>query len=190
MVWTRDTVLITGSDRFIPEDGRLTILNIQQNDEGVYRCSIRLLGIVDSKLITVNVLERNSLSPRIVEPMNPIEVFYRDSLDLHCLLEAPMGEVHYTWTVDTLSELRLLTNTTPNFHRDAGKFVGGRYTCRVEDNYGYDEKVFFVRILGKDNEGLGYTNSITLYCASHTNIIIMTYTPYRTIIIMLILIIP
>ena len=152
MIWTRNNMSIT-DDRFIPEDGCLTILNIRKGDDAIYRCSINLLGIVDSRLITVNVLERSEKAPRIVEPMNPIEVMYRDSLDLYCQLEAPEN-VYYTWTVDTLSELRLrLTNTTPSFHRAAGKFVGGRYTCRVENNHGYDEQVFFVRLLGKDHEG-------------------------------------
>jgi hypothetical protein len=150
MIWTRDNLVINVDDRFISEDGRLTILNIQENDEGVYRCSIHLLGIVDSEYITVDVLERNSLAPRIVEPLYPIEVVYSDSLNLHCQLEEPM-DVYYTWTVDTSSELRFLTNTTPSFHRDVDKFVGGRYTCRVENNYGYDEQIYFVRILGKVN---------------------------------------
>ena len=45
MVWTHDDVVITGGDRFIPENGRLTILNIGNGDEGVYRCAISHLGI-------------------------------------------------------------------------------------------------------------------------------------------------
>ena len=59
MVWVRDNVVITG-DRFIPEDGRLTILNIRDGDDGEYRCSLRRLDIVGSRYITVNVLKRNS----------------------------------------------------------------------------------------------------------------------------------
>ena len=51
--------------------------------------------------------------------------------------------------VDTSNEFGLFTNATPSFHRDADKFIGGRYTCRVENNYGYDEQIFFVTILGK-----------------------------------------
>ena len=144
MVWTRDNAQIL-NERFIPEDGRLTILNIQNGDNAIYRCSIARLGIVDSRLITVAVLERSELAPRIVEPRNPIEVMYRDSLDLHCQVEIPKDNFYYTWTVDTLSELSLLTNTTPSFHRNSGKFVGGRYTCRVENDFGYDEQVFFIR---------------------------------------------
>ena len=149
MVWTRDNGRIL-NERFIPEDGRLTILNIQNSDNAIYRCSLDRLGIVDSRLITVTVLERSELAPRIVEPRNPIEVMYRDSLDLYCQVEIPKDNFCYTWTVDTLSELSLLTNTTPSLHRNAGKFVGGRYTCRVENDFGYDEQIFFVRLLGKD----------------------------------------
>jgi hypothetical protein len=157
MLWTRNNTNVgTTDERFIPEDGRLTILNIRDSDDAIYGCLIDRHGIVDSRFITVTVLERDSLAPRIVEPSNPIEVVYRDLLDLHCQLVDPRDDVYYTWTVDTSSELRLLTiyNTTPTFHQDVGKFVGGRYTCRVENNYGYDEQIFFVTILGKSHETL------------------------------------
>jgi hypothetical protein len=103
MVWLRDNAVIDNDDRFIPEDGHLTILNIREGDEGDYRCAIRLLGIVDSRYITVNVLERDSLAPRIIQPMNPIQVAYNDSLDLHCQLAVRRDDVYYTWTVDTAS---------------------------------------------------------------------------------------
>ena len=148
MVWTRDDVIVTG-DRFTGEDGRMRIQNIQESDGGVYRCSIRLLGIVDSRDVTVNVLERDSLAPRIVEPSNPIEVVYGNPLDILCQLEEQRNDVHYTWTVDTDYEDNHFKNTTPSLHRDAHNFLGGRYTCKAENIYGYDEQVFHVRILGK-----------------------------------------
>ena len=149
MIWTRDNALIT-NDRFTLEDGRMRIQNIQENDEGVYRCSINRLGIVDSRYITVNVLERSELAPRIVEPMNPIEVLYGDPLDLVCLLEVQRDDVLYTWTVNSANfEDSHTRNTTPTLHRDAYQFLGGRYTCKAENKYGYDEQVFYVRILGK-----------------------------------------
>ena len=156
MVWTHNSTNVGITDeRFIPEDGRLTILNIQDGDEGIYRCALNQLqvGIVDSRFITVHVLERHSLAPRIVEPLNPIEVVYWNSLDLHCQLKDPRDDIYYTWTVDTslTSNFGLFTklNATPEFHQDVGKFIEGRYTCRVENNYGYDEQIFFVTILGK-----------------------------------------
>ena len=138
MIWTRDNVTIT-DDRFTLEDGRMKIQNIQENDEGVYRCSINLLGIVDSRFITVNVLERSELAPRIAEPMNPIEVVYGDPLDLQCQLEVQRNDVHYTWTVDTDYEDNHFKNTTPTLHRNAYEFLGGRYTCKAVNEYGYDK---------------------------------------------------
>ncbi|MGJ8945984.1 immunoglobulin domain-containing protein, partial [Salmonella enterica subsp. enterica serovar Kentucky] len=123
--------------------------NIQKNDEGVYRCSINRLGIVDSRFINVNVLERSELAPRIVEPMSPIEVVYGGPLYLVCQLEVQRDNILYTWTVDTDFEDNHFKNTTPTFHRDAYQFLGGRYTCKAENEYGYDEQVSYVRILGK-----------------------------------------
>jgi hypothetical protein len=157
MTWTRNNTNVgTTDERFIPEDDHLTILNIRADDDVLYECLLGRHGIIDSRFVTVAVLERSSLAPRIVEPSNPIEVVYWDSLDLHCRLVVPRDDVYYTWTVDTSSEFRLLTNMTPMFHQDIDKFVGGRYTCRVENNYGYDEQIFFVTILGKNHETLGY----------------------------------
>jgi hypothetical protein len=153
MVWLRDNLVINDDDRFTTEDGQMRIQNIEENDGGVYRCSISLLGIVDTKYITVNVLERDSLAPRIVEPSNPIQVMYGYPLDLTCQLEElrdiDNSDVQYTWTVDTDYEDNHFKNTTAAFHRDAYQFLRGRYTCKAENDYGYDEQVFHVRILGK-----------------------------------------
>ena len=155
MVWIRDNLVITAGEKFIPEDGRLTILNIGDGDEGVYRCSLRHLGIVDSRYITINVLEREILAPRIIEPSNPIEVVYGDPLDILCQLQEQRDDVQYTWTVNTgRYEDNHFKNATPTFHRDAYDFLGGRYTCKAENEYGYDEQVFHVRILGKSLQAI------------------------------------
>ena len=53
MIWTRDNMVITDG-RFILEDGRMRIQNIQESDEGIYRCSINRLVIVDSTFINVS----------------------------------------------------------------------------------------------------------------------------------------
>ena len=159
MVWTRNDLLLSKNGRFCPENGRLTIQNIQRDDAATYRCSLNHLGIHDSRYITVAVLERSELAPTIVEPMNPIEVMYRDPLDLLCQLEEPRNNVHYTWTVDTDFEDSHIANTTSALHRDAEQFLGGRYTCKAENEYGYDEQVFFVKILGRLNHELAIFDS-------------------------------
>ena len=148
MIWTHDDMVIT-DDRFTLEDGRMRIQNIQESDEGIYKCSINRLGIVDQRYITVNVLEWSEFAPRIIEPSNPIEVMYRDPLDLTCQLEVQRDDVYYTWTVDTDYEDNHFMNTTPTLHRDPYQFLGGRYTCIAVNGYGYDEQVFYIRILGK-----------------------------------------
>ena len=168
MAWLRDDVLISG-DRFIPEDGRLTILDIGDGDEGVYRCSLRRLGIIASRYVTINVLERRSLAPRIVEP-NPIEVVFGDPLDILCQLEDQRDGVHYTWTVNTDYEDNHFKNATPAFHRNASQFLAGRYTCKAENEYGYDEQVFYVRILGKSEQ------AIRVHVARVTIIIFLYFT--------------
>ena len=108
-------------------DDRLTlsIQNIQQNDSAIYRCSI-IIRLHESQFITVNILKWDSLAPRIVEPSNSIiQVIYN----------------HYK-------------NTTPTLHRDAHQFLGGRYTCKAENEYGYDKQGFYVRVLGKSVQAI------------------------------------
>ena len=148
MRWTRNHSRVIRDDRFTLEDGRMIIHNIQEGDEGVYRCTLHGVGDFDSRGITVVVLERDDLAPRIVEPNNTIEVAFGEPLDLLCQLER-YSAVRYTWTVDTTSEQKHFHNTTPTLHRDAHKFVGGSYICKAENEYGYDEQVFYVRVLGK-----------------------------------------
>lgn len=110
MTLIHDDAVIT-DDRFTIEDGRM---RIQQNDEGVYRCSISLLGIVDSiaRFKTANILERDGLTPRVIEPPNSIQAVYGDPLDLVCLQR---GNMQSTSTVilictKTPKETRSLQN--------------------------------------------------------------------------------
>ena len=108
-------------------DDRFTpnIQNIQQNDSAIYRCSI-IIRLHESQFITINILKWDSLAPRIVEPSDSIiQVIYN----------------HHK-------------NTTPTLHRDAHQSLGGRYTCKAENEYGYDEQVFYVRVLGKSVQAI------------------------------------
>ena len=63
MIWTRNNNMAITDDQFTLEDGQMRIQNIQEDDEAVYRCSINFLaiGVVDSRFITANVLEWDSL---------------------------------------------------------------------------------------------------------------------------------
>jgi hypothetical protein len=155
MIGILDDVVVT-DDRFIPEDGCLTILNIRNGDEGVYRCSISLLGIVGSRYITVNVLKRDSLTPKIVEPSNPMRVMYRDPLDLTCQLEVQRDDVQYTWTVDTDYEDSHFKIIALGLHRDAYQYLEGNYTCGAVLKFGYDRQVFYVEIQGKSVQAVNF----------------------------------
>lgn len=147
MIWLRDDRIID-DDRFTEDVERLTIQNARIEDSGTYSCSLKRNGIQGTKTINVVVRPRDDLAPRISEPQNPIRVMYREPLDLTCELER--GEnVEYSWTIETDFEENHLNNTTPHLYRDAERFLGGRYTCRAENEYGYDEQLFFVRLLGK-----------------------------------------
>ena len=100
MIWTVGDLIIIG-DHFILGEGQMIIQNIQNIDGGVYRCSISLFGIVDSRFITVAVLERSDLAPKIVKPTSPIMVLSGGPLDLVCLLETQINNISYTWMVDS-----------------------------------------------------------------------------------------
>ena len=54
-------------------------MRIEQKDKGVYKCSISLLGIIDSRLNFITVkLKRDDLTPKIAEP---IQVVYEGGED-------------------------------------------------------------------------------------------------------------
>ena len=150
MLWYRNDEVIT-DDRFIQAAGHLTIQNVRVGDSDSYQCVLYRNGTVRSRTITVVVQELSALAPRIVDPENSINVLCGQPLDLMCRLEDNKEDVHYTytWTIDTPHERDHLVNTTSRLYREPDDFLGGRYTCRAENQYGYDEQLFFVKILGE-----------------------------------------
>ena len=154
--WLRNGQWINYNDsRFIEEDGQLTILDVRPEDAGTYECLLPCphCELPEYRSITVSVAKKPNSSaslvaPVIVEPENPILVEYGKPLDLTCELVDTKNDVQYSWTIDTDFKQNHLANTTQQLHKDPYKFLGGRYTCRAENQYGYDEELFFVKILG------------------------------------------
>ena len=117
MIWTVGDFTIN-DNLFILEDGQMIIQNIQDIDGGVYRCwIIYLLAIVDSRFITVAVLERSGLAPRIAQPMSPIMVLNGDPLDLMCLLETQKAGNFTTASIPSINSW--CTDTFKNFGSSA-----------------------------------------------------------------------
>lgn len=157
MRWTRndestlnkDRSVTLISDRFVPESGVLRIQNIRVEDSGSYTCLLYRNGIIGRKTIRVEVLPQSEFAPKINDTIRKYEVMYEHPLTLPCKLVKSLENVTYSWTIDTEYEQDILKNTHAELHRDARKFVSGRYTCRAENKYGYDETDFIVRINGK-----------------------------------------
>ena len=148
MYWFRNDHFVEG-DRFIPDNGKLTIRNVGLEDADIYICSLYHNGCQGETYITVDVQRQNKSAPVIAEPQIPILVEYDQPLDLVCQLVARQNNVQYSWTIDTSFEQNHLANRGPRLHKEPNNFFGGRYTCRAENQYGFDEKVFFVKILGE-----------------------------------------
>ena len=147
MYWFRNNQVISDGNRFIQSPEQLTIQNAHVKDSGIYQCALNQNGILVTTNITVVVKERSTLAPRIVEPKNPIEVTYGQPLDLMCQVVKEEENFCYTWTVDTSHERNHFVKTTPRLYREPNDFDGGRYLCKIENQYGYDEQLFFVKIL-------------------------------------------
>lgn len=154
MSWFQNDVTINCNSAFYPENGRLTIRNIRKEANGTqYQCTImdrngRVLG---PKTITVEVLPQSEFAPRIDDSKRNIEVVLGQPLNLSCRLKQQREDaaVTYSWTIDTEFEHDVLINTSANLQIEAYRFLGGIYTCRVENEFGYDIADFSVKILGK-----------------------------------------
>ena len=150
MTWFRDGVRIQGSERFAPENEYLRIQKIHTNDDGNYDCCLRRGSRSFGKMtIRVKVLPQSKFAPKINNAIRRFEVMHGDPLTLPCKLIKSQENVRYSWTIDTEFEHDILKNTHAVLCRDAMKFVSGRYTCRAENQYGYDETDFIVRINGR-----------------------------------------
>lgn len=153
MLWFyQGNTLIMNNNRFTPEDGRLTIHNIRRSD-GDFQYTCRLHRDPDGfigrgRTITVEVIPRHKLAPKINSTMPRVEVTYGQSLNLSCDLEETKGNITYSWTIKTKHESNVLTSSS-RLHRAPHTFVGGIYTCKAENKFGYDIVDFSVKILGK-----------------------------------------
>ena len=150
MSWFRDDNIIgPESGRFAPEKDYLRIQNININDGGNYECRLRSgSNTIDKMIIQVEVLPQSKFTPKINDTIRRFEVAHGEPLTLPCKLVKKQENVTYSWTIDTEFEHDILKNTHAVLNRDATKFVSGRYTCRAENQYGYDETDFIVRING------------------------------------------
>ena len=156
MFWIVDStnqLILTATDKYINENDQLTIRNIRIEDSGTFQCSLRRLDPheVITKTIQVEVRPQSEYLPKITDLRRRVIVPYGQPLELPCQLEEPRDNVNYSWTIQTEFEHDHLVNTESILHRNRRQFLGGIYTCRAENQFGYDIADFAVNIDGKFN---------------------------------------
>lgn len=148
----RTRTQIQNNAEFTPENERLIIHNILQGESGsTYQCELNNLVpyVYDTRDIQVEVRPQSEYVPKIVDVRRRITVSYDQALDLPCQLQEPREGVQYSWTIHTEFEHDHLVNYGANLQRERGQFLGGIYTCRAENQFGYDIADFAVKITGK-----------------------------------------
>ena len=143
---------IQNGTKFRAENERLIINNIRQEENGsTYRCALynRSPYVYETRDILVKVCRQHECIPKIVDERRSITVSYDQALNLPCQLEEPSEGVQYSWTIHTEFEHDHLVNQGANLQRERGQFLGGIYTCRAENQFGYDIADFAVKITGK-----------------------------------------
>ncbi|XP_045480694.1 fasciclin-2 isoform X2 [Harmonia axyridis] len=101
--WYKDDVNIVTQDRYIVEQQGLTIKNVRESDDGVYRCTAVVIstGQIKSTEIKVEVL----IPPKI-EPIPTVSVTEGDSASVKCIASGKPPP-KYTWiNVGTSEDLR------------------------------------------------------------------------------------
>ena len=144
--------LIQNGTKFTAENERLTIHDIRQGENGsTYRCVLfdQIPYVYETRDIQVKVCRQCECIPKIVDEGRRITVSYDQALDLLCQLQEPREGVQYSWTINTEFEQDHLVNYSANLQRERGQFFGGIYTCRAENQFGYDIADFFVKVTGK-----------------------------------------
>ena len=134
-----------------PENERLTIHNIRLEENGTtYKCElVKIPTPTLTKTITVEVRPQSEYTPKIVDLRRRITVSYDQAMDLPCQLQEARENVQYSWTIHTDFEHDHLVNSDATLRRERGQFLGGIYTCRAENQFGYDIANFAVKITGK-----------------------------------------
>ena len=147
--------VIQNNSRFIAENERLTICNIRLEENGTtYKCQlIKIPTLTLTKTITVEVCPQSEYIPKIVDLRRRITVLYDQALDLPCQLQEARVNVQYSWTIHTDFEHDHLVNSDATLRRERGQFLGGIYTCRAENQFGFDIADFVIKISGKQMYG-------------------------------------
>ena len=138
-----------------PENERLTIHNIRLEENGTtYKCQlVKIPTLTLTKTITVEVRPQSEYIPKIVDLRRRITVSYDQALDLPCQLQEVRENVQYSWTIHTDFEHDHLVNSDATLRRERGQFLGGIYTCRAKNQFGFDIADFVIKISGKQMYG-------------------------------------
>ena len=155
MFWINNTNLYIQptNEKYMAENDQLTIQNIRMEDSGTFQCSLVRQNPhrVITKTIQVEVRPQSEYVPKITDLRRRVTVPYGQPLELPCQLEEPRDNVNYSWTIQTEFEHDHLVNAESILHRNRRQFLGGIYTCRAENQFGYDIADFAVYIDGKFN---------------------------------------
>ena len=150
--WTYEDGTDISDARFTDSNREeLRIHEVREEDaEQKYKCNlVHNDDIIDTRIIAIEVRPHSVFAPSINDTARRIEVVYGGALDLPCLLDEPKDNVVYSWTINTEFEHDHIVDTHASLHRDSSKFLGGVYTCRAENEFGYDLADFTVKIVGK-----------------------------------------
>ena len=155
MGWIDSSIRAIHNDtKFTVENEQLTIRNIRLEENGTtFRCVLIRNSpfIYIGQDIIVEVHPRSEFVPKIMDLRRRVKVSYNQSLELPCQLEEARNNVNYSWTINTDFEHDHLVNSNDTLRRDRGQFLGGIYTCRAENEFGYDIADFAVKIIGKEH---------------------------------------
>ena len=145
---------ILNDTKFTAKNEQLTIRNIRLEENGTtFRCVLFRESpfLFIGQDIIVEVRPQSEFVPKIVDLRRRVRVSYNQSLELPCQLEEARNNVNYSWTINTDFEHDHLVNSNNTLRRDRDQFLGGIYTCRAENEFGYDIADFAVKIIGKDS---------------------------------------
>ena len=148
---------VQNDTKFTAENGRLTIRSVTLEESGSnFRCELYNPDpfVFSGKPITVKVRPQSEYIPKIVDLRRRVTISYDQALDLPCQLQEERDNVQYSWTIQTDFEHDHLVNYGADLQRGRGQFLGGIYTCRAENQFGYDIADFAVKITGKQARGI------------------------------------
>lgn len=150
--WAKDSQTVTTDSRYVVSSDKLSILGVVEDDQGTYTVEAFVPATGQNKYMNIEVTVQ--IPPKIVDLPEEMRVIENERYDIQCKATGfPRPKI--TWLDPEGKDLSVIPGFDVN--SDDGTLIiekvehghSGQYTCRAENDAGFDEKKMPLKVTVK-----------------------------------------